>query len=181
MSGQMKDLAEVIFDNGTPFLKINGITKLNKRWCRNVKEGDSRRGPWMGAEYEVLSSSVWAFFAPCIYMVKGSDGGLRYVGVSKNRLKDRWRLSPAYDESLTVRLPDKQLFHSQCWKKMENELIESDNLTFEVRVLFFDKLSELYKQRVLSLTCPLAIESLLRKHRCYDLNTEQSFLPWNAI
>ncbi|RIZ66222.1 MAG: hypothetical protein D0531_05575 [Methylococcales bacterium] len=181
MSEQIKTLAKAIFDRGTPFLKINDIAKLNKRWCRNVKDGDSRRGPWMVAEYEILNSSAWAKLAPCIYMVKASDDGLRYVGVSKNRLKDRWRLSPAYDESLTVKLPDKQLFHSQCWKKMENELIESNNLTFEVRVLFSDNLSELYKQGVISLSCPLAIESLLRKHRCYDLNMAQSFLPWNSI
>jgi len=181
MPEQIKVLAKAIFDNGTPFLKINGIKTLNERWCRNVKEGDSRRGPWLRADYEVLSSSAWATLSPCIYMVNGSDDGLRYVGVSKNRLKDRWRLSPAYNEALTVRLAEKQLFHSQCWKKMEDELIESNNLIFEVRVLFSDKLSELNKQGALSLKCPLAIESLLRKHRRCDLNTGQSFLSWNSI
>ena len=41
----------------------------------------------------------------------------KYVGISANRLKDRWRLSPSYDSNLSP-LKKRELFHSQCWPKI---------------------------------------------------------------
>ena len=42
-----------------------------------------------------------------------------YVGTSGNRLADRWRTSPAYDADTGQRLPKNQLFHSQCWRRIQ--------------------------------------------------------------
>lgn len=181
MTKQAKVIAEIIFEHATPFLKIKGIKDVDKKWCRNVKLGDSRRGPWLSADYEVLSLSTWNVSASCLYMVKGNDGCIRYVGISKNRLKDRWRLSPAYDETLIVKLPDKQLFHSQCWRKIEDELTNSRDINFEARVIFSEKLKELYKNGAIPLDCPLSLETFLRKKRIENRDIKQGFLTWNAI
>jgi hypothetical protein len=67
-------------------------------------------------------------------MVTGWDKGIRYFGISRNGLKHRWRLSPAYDAQTMQRLPQDQLFHSQCWKHMEAEYRERPG-EFEVRVI----------------------------------------------
>jgi hypothetical protein len=67
--------------------------------------------------------------------VAGSDSILRYVGISRNRLKDRWRVSPAHDAESMQRLPERQLFHSQCWKHIEREFISDPRNTYEVRCI----------------------------------------------
>ena len=46
-------------------------------------------------------------------------GELKYVGISVNRIKDRWRSSPAYDVN-EVSLNRNEMFHSQCWPHMCN-------------------------------------------------------------
>lgn len=42
---------------------------------------------------------------------------LHYVGLSVNRLADRWRSSPAFDSDLNS-LGRNELFHSQCWSNI---------------------------------------------------------------
>ncbi|MDR5755322.1 hypothetical protein QCE48_31755, partial [Caballeronia sp. LZ024] len=110
--------ANAIFNAATPVIRIHGIG--GGRWKRNVAKG-ARIGPWLQAKYDILDAAVWAAKTPCLYLVAGSDDVIRYVGISRNRLKDRWRTSPAYDADTMIRLPENQLFHSQCWKHIELE------------------------------------------------------------
>lgn len=124
--------AQQIFQSATPVLHIQGIG--GKRWKRNVAKGD-RIGPWLQAKYSVLNSKVWEHKTPSLYLVTGADGKIRYVGISRNRMKDRWRVSPAYDAETMVRLPENQLFHSQCWKQIELETNVNPTATFEVRCI----------------------------------------------
>lgn len=112
------DHAHKIYQAATPVIRIHRIG--GKRWKRNVATG-ARVGPWLQAEYAILNKAVWEVRAPCLYLVAGADGVICYVGISRNRLKDRWRVSPAHDAQTMARLPDKQLFHSQCWKHIERE------------------------------------------------------------
>jgi hypothetical protein len=124
--------AHQIYQCATPVLSIQGIG--GKRWKRNVAKG-GRIGPWLQARYSVLDSKVWVQKTPSLYLVSGSDGRIRYVGISRNRMKDRWRVSPAYDAETMVRLPENQLFHSQCWKQIELETNVNPAATFEVRCI----------------------------------------------
>src|SRR4051812_4623061 len=104
---QARDVTTALYESGAPFLRISGVHEKHPRWFRNVAAGDHRRGPWLSAVYQVLDAVVWGTVAPCIYIVKASDDGFRYVGMSKNKLKDRWRLSPGYDQTLKKKLPEK--------------------------------------------------------------------------
>ena len=124
--------AQQIYLHSTPVLHIQGIG--GKRWKRNVAKG-GRIGPWLQANYSVLDRKVWEHRVPSLYLVSGSDGKIRYVGISRNRMKDRWRESPAYDAETMVRLPKNQLFHSQCWKQIELETNVNPAATFEVRCI----------------------------------------------
>lgn len=121
-----------IFEAATPVIRINGIG--GRRWKRNVAKG-SRIGPWLQADYEILNKAVWEARSPCLYLVAGGDGIIRYVGISRNRLKDRWRVSPAHDAETMVRLSENQLFHSQCWKHIERENTLNENSTYEIRCI----------------------------------------------
>jgi hypothetical protein len=116
----------------TPVIRIHGIG--GRRWRRNVAKG-ARVGPWLPAKYEIENTRVWEARNPCLYLVTGSDGVIRYVGISRNRLKDRWRVSPAYDAETMARLPENQLFHSQCWKHIERETAARPGTTYEVRCI----------------------------------------------
>jgi hypothetical protein len=129
--------ANRIFEKATPVLHIHGVG--GKRWRRNVAKG-SRVGPWLQAKYAVLDHKTWVANVPCMYLVAGSDGRIRYVGISRNRMKDRWRISPAYDPDTMIRLTENQLFHSQCWKHIEREAEKNPNATFEVRCINSDQL-----------------------------------------
>jgi len=146
----MNDLAikhaKFIFDSATPALKIVGLG--GKRWKRNIVKNpkDSRIGPWLPATYEIVNDSAWRNKAACLYMVQGNDSIIRYVGISRNGLKHRWRTSPAYDAETMVKLPTKQLFHSQCWKPMEAEYAERPGIKFEVRVITADVLIPLLEK-----------------------------------
>lgn len=185
------EVTTTLFHRATSFLRVRGCESSRQRWCRNVAEGDDRRGPWRSAVYDVLDQSAWDRRAPCLYIVGASDGGFRYVGISKNRLKDRWRLSPAFDESLTRKLPTNQLFHSRCWKEMEGEFLRgATGISFEVRVLFASVLPSLTKELSLvggfgapvpsgaeEMGYPAFVERWLRSCRSHDVDA--TFLPWN--
>lgn len=120
-----------IFEQATPVIRISGVG--GGKWKRNVAKG-ARIGPWLQAQYEILDNDMWHRREPCLYLVGGADDVLRYAGISRNRLKDRWRLSPAYDAESMARLPVDQLFHSQCWKNIEAESISGSG-TYEVRAI----------------------------------------------
>jgi hypothetical protein len=121
-----------IYDTATPVLRIHGVG--GRRWKRKVAKG-GRIGPWLQAQYDVVNRSVWQARIPCLYMVAGSDRVIRYVGISRNRMKDRWRESPALDAETLQPWPDRQLFHSQCWKQIEKENATNPRLTYEVRCI----------------------------------------------
>ncbi|RVU30951.1 GIY-YIG nuclease family protein [Neptunomonas marina] len=98
-----------------PVIQINGFT--NNEWYRKPK--GSRKGPWLQAEVEVLDQNLWNKRVPCLYFLANSKGELKYVGISVNRIKDRWRSSPAYDAADNP-LQRNEMFHSQCWPHMCN-------------------------------------------------------------
>ena len=125
-----KEEACKLFGISTPVLKIHGIG--GQQWKRNVKSG-SRIGPWFQGEYKILNESVWKEKAPCLYLVSTGAESIHYVGISRNRLKDRWRTSPAYDAISMQRLAQDQIFHSQCWKHIEREATMKPGLVFEIR------------------------------------------------
>jgi hypothetical protein len=127
--------AREIFNAATPVIRIHEIS--GNRWKRNVAKG-SRIGPWLQAKYEILDKRTWQARIPCLYLVSSNDSVLRYVGISRNRMKDRWRISPAYDADSMVRLPVNQLFHSQCWKHIERETSDRPGTTYEVRCITGD-------------------------------------------
>jgi hypothetical protein len=132
MTNSALNQANAIFNAATPVIKILRVG--GKRWKRNVAKG-SRIGPWLPAQYEILNKAVWEARNPCLYLVAGSDSVIRYVGISRNRLKDRWRVSPAHDAETMVKLPENQLFHSQCWKHIEHESSLKIGVTYEVRCI----------------------------------------------
>lgn len=129
---QTLEHAYAIFDAATPVIRIHGVG--GRKWKRNVAKG-ARIGPWLPAKYEIIDKLVWEARRPCLYLVAGGDGVVRYVGISRNRLKDRWRVSPAHDAETMVRLPENQLFHSQCWKHVERETAADNRSAFEVRCI----------------------------------------------
>ena len=119
-----------IYKGADSVIRIKGIG--GKKWKRNVAKG-GRIGPWLQADYEIINDSAWKSKEACLYLVAGNDHCVRYVGISRNGLKHRWRTSPAYDALTMARLPQNQLFHSQCWKHIEAETTSNPNATFEVR------------------------------------------------
>ncbi len=82
-----KEEAYKLYDISTPVLKIHGVG--GQRWKRNVNSG-SRIGPWLQGDFKVLNEAVWKQRAPCLYLVSMGET-INYVGISRNRLKDRWR------------------------------------------------------------------------------------------
>jgi hypothetical protein len=122
--------AKTIFDAATPVLRIDRVG--GAQWVRNVAKG-SRIGPWLQGSYKVLDERAWHAKGPCLYLVGGSDSVLRYAGISRNGLRHRWRQSPAFDALSGIQLPERQLFHSQCWKHIERESSAIPNISFEVR------------------------------------------------
>lgn len=141
---QPHERADQIFRAATLILRIHGIG--GRRWKRNVAKG-SRIGPWLQARYEVLDQRIWEARVPCLYLVAGANGVIRYVGISRNRMKDRWRESPALDAETMQPLPQRQLFHSQCWKHIERENAEDPTMTYEVRCIDGEKLLPVLKRQ----------------------------------
>lgn len=135
--------ARHIFEAATPVIRIHSVG--GKRWKRNVAKG-ARIGPWLQARYDIVNETVWRDRTPCMYLVSGTDGHIRYVGISRNRLADRWRVSPAYDADTMTKLTERQLFHSQCWKHIERESSESPGSRFEVRCISGEKLLSVLKR-----------------------------------
>jgi hypothetical protein len=111
-------------------LRVRGLG--GPRWVRKVRKR-ARIGPWLQADYDVVDRGKWRREGACFYLVCASDARVRYVGFSENRLRDRWRTSPAYDAETKVRLAQDQLFHSQCWKHMEAEMAAGEGAWYEVR------------------------------------------------
>jgi len=178
-----KEEAKKLFELSTPVLKITGIG--GKLWKRNVKSG-SRIGPWLQGEYEILNETAWKEKAPCLYLVASGNESIHYVGVSRNRLKDRWRTSPAYDADTMQRLAKDQIFHSQCWKHIQMESVTQPNKVYEIRLIKAEtivKNQNRFSQEIKSLAgafindgeCIVAaIERWLCNHNSVD------FLNWNV-
>ena len=134
---------KAIFNAATPVIIIFGVG--GKRWKRNVAKG-ARIGPWLQGNYEIVNEPAWRSKGACLYMVQASDSVIRYVGISRNGLKHRWRTSPAYDADTMIKLPKNQLFHSQCWKHIESESEKKPGITFEVRAISAEVLVPLLKK-----------------------------------
>jgi hypothetical protein len=126
-------LAYEIFRVAAQVIHIHGIG--GKRWRRNVPPTDGRFGPWLQAKYSVLNQSLWGDRTPCMYFVAGRhDQVIRYVGISRNRMRDRWRESPALDNETGISIGS-QLFHSQCWRHIEAEFNTTGAAEYEVRCI----------------------------------------------
>lgn len=127
------EYAAIIFEAARPVIRIHRLT--DDRWKRGVAKG-GRIGPWYSSEYEILDQATWKDKKPCLYLVAGArDQGLRYVGISRNRMADRWRESPAFDAITMAKLPKNQLFHSQCWRHIEREHGTDLRQGYEVRCI----------------------------------------------
>lgn len=124
--------AQAIFSAATPVIKIHSVG--GPRWKRNVAKG-ARIGPWLQGTYDIVNDVAWRKKGPCLYLVTGTDAVIRYVGISRNGLKHRWRTSPAFDALTMVQLSKHQLFHSQCWKHIERESQSLPGAGFEVRAI----------------------------------------------
>lgn len=129
--------ANQIYQAAQPVIQIHSVG--GPRWKRNVAKG-ARIGPWLPAKYEIINHDVWEAKAPCLYLVAANDSIIRYVGISRNGLKHRWRESPALDAETEVALPRRQLFHSQCWKHIEREYALAPQSRYEVRCIHADRL-----------------------------------------
>jgi hypothetical protein len=132
-STQAERIGMVIAAAATPALRILDVG--GPAWKRNVPENDGRHGPWLPASWQVLNEKIWTRRTGTLYLVMGLDGFIRYVGISRNRVADRWRLSPAVDAETMQPLLSKQLFHSQCWPHLQRE-----RGTYEVRAISGDEL-----------------------------------------
>ena len=145
--------AQVIFDSAQPVIRIHSLS--TERWKRGVAKG-ARIGPWLSADYEIVDHGIWKQRRSCLYLVGGiQDRALRYVGISRNRMADRWRESPAYDAATMTKLPKNQLFHSQCWKHIEREHLAAEAQGYEVRCVDGDAIlaiTEQYGPPLLALT-----------------------------
>lgn len=138
-----QEYARQIYDAATPVLAIHSLG--GARWKRDVAKG-ARIGPWLQAKFDVLDKGAWTARVPCLYLVSGADDFIRYVGISRNRMKDRWRVSPALNAETMARLPENQLFHSQCWKHIELESVANPLATFSVRCITSDTLLPLLER-----------------------------------
>lgn len=125
-------LAHQIFQAAQPAIRIHSLG--GPRWKRDVAKG-ARIGPWLPAAYDIVNHKVWGTREPCLYLVAGDDAVIRYVGISRNGLKNRWRECPAFDALTMVALPKKQLFHSQCWKHIEREHALAPQTRYEIRCI----------------------------------------------
>lgn len=119
-----------ILDIAKPVLTITTVG--GRTWYRKPK--NARRGPWLSATYNVIDQALWSRKGPCIYFLIDGDRRLRYVGISLNKLDDRWRTSPAYTED-DVRLQGDELFHSQCWHRLAAANGERTSPPYTVLVL----------------------------------------------
>lgn len=84
------ELVTEVWRAATPVLAISGVG--GRWWKRNVAK-DRRIGPWLQASYKVVNSATWRSPGSCLYLVGASGGELRYVDISRNYLRHRWRES----------------------------------------------------------------------------------------
>lgn len=177
--------AKAIFSAATPVIKIFGVG--GKLWKRNIANNprDARIGPWLQGNYEIVNDAAWRRKCACLYMVQASDSIIRYVGISRNGVKHRWRTSPAYDAETMLRLPKDQLFHSQCWKHIEAESKATTGIIFEVRVISADLLVPLLEK----IGPPLSAFAVLRDdgesvvagvERWLCNNSSSDLVSWNV-
>lgn len=174
--------AQEIFLHATPVIRIHSIG--GRRWRRNVASG-GRIGPWLQAKYDILEPKVWGERVPCLYLVSGSDGVIRYVGISRNRMKDRWRECPALDAETLAEWPQKQLFHSQCWKHIERETAANPTVTYEVRCINADVLLPLLERQGPPLSAFAALRGdgegiVAAVERWLCNNRGHSLVSWNV-
>lgn len=141
MSDPAIKIAESIFCAATPVLHIHRLEA--PLWKRKIDQNpsDARIGPWLQARYTVLSEEAWRNRGVCLYMVKQKSESIRYVGISRNGVKHRWRTSPAYDANTMNRLPENQLFHSQCWRHMQSAFAADLQVSVEVRTIMHNTLA----------------------------------------
>jgi hypothetical protein len=126
-------IARKIYDAATPILRVNGLG--GSQWRRNDVKASARTGPWLSAKYDVLDRTTWMRKAVCIYFVCGQDGVIRYTGISRNGVKDRWREATAIDHLTGNKRTRKELHHSQCWRHIEKEYLNNPASVFEIRVI----------------------------------------------
>lgn len=177
-----KLICNSIFEAATPIIRIKGLE--SNMWHRDVPQTDGRYGPWKTANYEILDEITWKQLKPCLYLVRAEDGELKYVGISANRLKDRWRVSPAISYANKSKLPVNQLFHSQCWKHIEREFSSNPSVRYEVRCIDGERLSQ-HLQRLgppLSGFCTLAddhegIVAAVERWMCNQ--SREGLITWN--
>lgn len=110
------DLLIALREASKPVLQIDGVTE--KLWRRNVRRG-ARVGPWRSLKYSAINPALWRRRGPCLYFASDSAQKTVYIGISKNRFADRWRLSPAFDPASGELLPHRELFHSQCQRHIQ--------------------------------------------------------------
>jgi len=134
------EIISLLVSKSTPVLAISDIG--GRVWYRKPKDG--RRGPWLSARYTVTNEAAWKRKGSCIYFVKDSTGILRYVGISLNKMDDRWRTSPAYTEDDKL-LPGDELFHSQCWPKICEHARNGKSDNYQVSVLSGIELIEILR------------------------------------
>ncbi len=108
-----RNCAKAIIQASRPVLNITGFN--DSEWYR--KPRDARKGPWLQGRYEIIDEKLWREKRPCLYFLTKDSGELKYVGISVNKIKDRWRTSPAFDKYENP-LNRYEMFHSQCWPHM---------------------------------------------------------------
>ena len=125
-----RDCASAIIQASRTVLNITGFN--DSEWYR--KPRGSRKGPWLQGRYEVIDEKLWNEKKPCIYFLTKDNGELKYVGISVNRIKDRWRISPAFDKNENP-LNRHEMFHSQCWPRMCDAKRAGSSDTYVVSVI----------------------------------------------
>lgn len=179
----VKEQAIKVLNAATSVIKIHGVG--GNSWKRNVQKG-SRIGPWLQGRYDILDDKTWREKGACLYLVVGSDSIIRYVGISRNGLKHRWRTSPAYDAITMLKLSQNQIFHSQCWKHIEQESINNPKITFEVKSISADKISSishLLNDKISSLVNAFEKDGegiVAAIERWFCNNKSSDFLAWNV-
>ncbi len=141
MTPSALDIADSLFSAAAPVLRIERLHL--PLWKRKIEQNpkDARIGPWLSSKYVVLDDAVWRARGACLYMAKESKETIRYIGISRNGVKHRWRTSPAYDANTMARLEDDQLFHSQCWRHMQLAAGSTPGWSLEVRAIAHANLS----------------------------------------
>lgn len=127
---------DTLLDQATPIIRILGLDP-NNQWVGKKKPGDPRNGPWYASVHEVLDAKAWAARAECLYFLTDGRGQLRYVGESKNRVADRWRMPPAGCAATGRDLGNPFVFHNRAWSPMQAELMTNGSAAgpFQVAVL----------------------------------------------